>query len=540
MKKAIAAILLIFVSASALLFASVQAFGQNSIEVRTMESLFMAAGISVPSVIYPASSDALLLFIDETDLESRLPDDLIPKLEALRKTLSGETLHSVSKNFRYNADILLMPQLYWASPDPAEFPDSDWRPLYKDRLPFLKTITDLYLGPYVFGRFTLELGKRRESIHKSKLETNLLVNPTSGNLTFPHEAYLSIGSGSLSLFIGRTRASEGLGVTGNLALGDNFVFRDIIKLSVSAFPFSYDLLINSFDPENSNTSHGYTSSDSIRPLVIMHRASLALKSKLALTIYEGILASTAGNAFDPKLLNPFMVFHNTNSYLNGNVNNFFGLEIDWAIMKSLSFHAEAMFDQIQLSSEGKQYDPNAYGLLVNLRGSIWHIEAVYTSPALYLKSGTDHYKTDLIAGNRMWDGSDACFIGHSFGPNTAAISAGAHYAFSDDLSTAADVLFKAQGNTGLGKGRTDCCPSADEIGSSLSPWCGTPGNKPEYMLQVSLEMKWSILEKAIEFNAGASFQNFWNWCCKPGQNNAVFQIHLGVAVNVLGFSQSEK
>lgn len=161
MKKAIAAILLIFVSASALLFASVQAFGQNSIEVRTMESLFMAAGISVPSVIYPASSDALLLFIDETDLESRLPDDLIPKLEALRKTLSGENLHSVSKNFRYNADILLMPQLYWASPDPAEFPDSDWRPLYKDRLPFLKTITDLYLGPYVFGRFTLELGKRR-------------------------------------------------------------------------------------------------------------------------------------------------------------------------------------------------------------------------------------------------------------------------------------------------------------------------------------------------------------------------------------------
>ncbi|MCK9331376.1 MAG: hypothetical protein M0Q94_16005, partial [Candidatus Cloacimonetes bacterium] len=520
-KKATASILLIFISASALLLATVQVFTQNSIEVQTLDNLFLAAGISVPSVIYPASAEALLVFIDETGLESRLPDYLIPKLDEVKKKLNGESLHSVSKNFSYNADILLMPQLYWASPDPSGFAESDWRPLYKDRLPFIKTITDLYLSPYTFGRFTLEISKRRENIHKSKLETNLLVNPTGGNLTFPHEAYLSFGAGSLNILIGRTRASEGLGVTGNLALGDNFVFRDIIKLSVNAFPFSYDLLINSFDPENSNTSHSYTSMDKARPLVVMHRASLALKSNLALTIYEGMLASTAANAFDPKLLNPFMVFHNTNSYLNGNVNNFFGLEVDWAIMESLSFHAEAMFDQIQLSSEGKQYDPNAYGLLVNLRGNMWHLEAVYTSPALYLKSGTDHFKTDLIAGNRMWDGSDAGFIGHSFGPNTAALSTGVHHAFSDDLSAAADVLFKAQGDTGLGKGRTDYCPAADEIGSSLSPLCTAAGNVPEYLLQISLEMKWSIMGKAIEFNACASFQNFWNWCCKPGQNNAV-------------------
>lgn len=501
-----------------------QAYLQSSLEVETLDLLFRSAGLTMPASVYPVSADTLLYFISRSDLESHLDPKLQGQLGKLKDQLEGAGLKKVSDEVSIKVSPVLDFESYFISEDPASFPLDHWAILYRDRKPFFKGNVDLALGGFAFARFSIETGKRLESYYKKRVEMNPTLSFTSVNLTYPHEAYLSIGNQNLNLLMGRIRSSAGGGVTGNLAYGDNFIFRDLMKLSINTYPLAYDLLINRFDAEaGSNTQHSFLDFKNPSPLLLIHRMSASLWDRLTLTLYEGVLHWTASSGLDPKLLNPMMIIHNLNTFYLGSANNFFGFEIDWAICPTLSAHVEGIFDQIQLKTEIGATAPNANGFLANLRGSLevsglllsWHLEGAYTSPGLYLKEdrpdlGYLHYQTDLIVGNKLWDHSDVSYIGYMYGPNSVAAQAGLQASdYLKGLEAHLLALFKAHGDTGLGQ--DDLLPTASDIGGHLSPWCKDDAKKPEYLLQFSLGGSKGFKDGALTLYGEIVLQNYWNY-----------------------------
>lgn len=521
---------------------------QASDEVQTLDSLFRIAGISKPEVVYPATGDTLLYFIEKSGLRDALTPDMQTVLDKLTSSFSGKSMLKINGDLAM--DILPTATLEGncISTDVTAFPTYYWARPYKDIEPFVKGEVGFLFSKYLYGLFEVEYEKRMENLYLEQFELNQIFIPTSANLTYPHEAYISGGLDWLNLLVGRVRVSAGGGVTGNMAFGDNFIFRDMAKLSISSYPVCYDLLINRFNSEDgSNTNHRHLEVGKAAPVVVIHRMTASLFSKLTLTLYEGLLEWTSGSALNLKLLNPFMILHNQNSYAYGEANNFFGFELDWTMTRSLSSHFEVIFDQIQMKTENDVDKPNAYGFLANVEGSIaigrvlldWHVEGAYTSPALYLKSSNDrsvykNYMVDLIAGNTLWDHSDVSYLGYGYGPNSVVAQAGVQ--LSDPLGSqkiGMTVLFKGTGDTGLY--RDEMCPTVGQINSRLSPCCITETNQPEYLLQVRMAGSKAFFDGIVTCYGDVACQNYWNFKNSPGATNFNVQISLGVKIEPAGF-----
>ena len=363
---------MLFTGCLFILSAHMEAFAQDSEEIRQLDALYMIAGLQRPSIIYPASGATIRYFIDRSELRDHLPSEMKQILDDIALNLGGDNIMFTKGDLGANLEIPLALTIQGFIPKPEElsFLRSDGS-LF-DRLPLISLDLNIAMTDHVFGQFRLDISKRPGTYHES-LETNLILS--SGIIqNLPHAAYISIGTKNINLIAGRKRISAGRGKTGNMALGDNFLYRDFVKLSLHAFPLSYELLFNSFDPEiDSNCKFGWADSGVFHPQLIIHRISASLFPQMTLTLYEGLLSWSNSGMFDPKLLNPFMVLHDLFTFFNGNINNFFGLEADISLPCGLSLHAEGILDQLQLrkevgdTSNQTKAEPDAFGLLASMQ-----------------------------------------------------------------------------------------------------------------------------------------------------------------------------
>ena len=364
------------------------------------------------------------------------------------------------------------------------------------------------------------------------------------------------------------RVSSGSGVTGNLSIGDNFMYRETFKLTVNALPFTYELLINTFSHESTcsddivqNNKEAYSKVRNYnhtpqlavdRPVVVIHKATFNLFDKLNLGLYEAILENSTVSPFDPQVLNPFMIMHNWVSF-RYTTNNWFGFDFEFAPAKGWSINLQGMFDQIQQKDEQGKASPNIYAFLLNVKNTTrfeqfklnTYAEVVYTSPGMYLKppKGTDYpgnpesYLADLVVGNyQMWcNGEDTSYLGYKYGPNTVVGALGAEFVMKNNTARV-DLLYKASGDKGLFNGGvSDVAPVGVQYHGAMSPFCYEEGNVPQHLVRVALSDTVRLYDGVLEISGGVAFQQYFNYKFQSNVKSSDIQLQLAVKFSPLAF-----
>ncbi len=572
-KKTVLCIVLTCICSMA--FASMQQFYQHDEKVRILAELCRKSGVSMPAYIYPVSGDTLNYFIENADLSSKMNEDDKESLAELKSKFSGDKLLvNMSEDFAFDVELTAAPTFLISSEkmdyrdikDKAD--DVDWIVKANDIPDFLLAEADLKLSKYAFGHFEYGFTTDSTFFHRNQFEHNILINPISSKVlrngkeiskgrvdNGPYHAYLSIGADNMNLAIGRMRVSSSNGITGNLGVGDNFLFREAMIFTLNAWPFTYQYMLNRFDAELDDSYSQSNESGVAVPWFAMHKATMnLLDNHLNIGVYEAVLSYSE---FEPRVLSPFILMHNLLTYRNGNENNLFGVELDWSFDFGLDVHAQAVFDQIQLKGETEE-KPDAFGFLANAKytaklgkGSITcFAEGVYTNPWLYLRAEKDnysddtqkgeYYKYDLIAGNyfgTLWaqnPGSskavsyqDSHYLGYGFGPNTILGDAGIVYRLPLNIASA-DFMVKCSGYE----------YKSAKSGKHHSP-CVESGDKAEVLLQIRVQDTMSFFDGGLSLTGIAAYQHYFNYKNKGSDSHNDVQTMVSVGVRPLKFIKTK-
>lgn len=459
MRRKILILISIIVISVSSVYAGQKIYRQSSDEVQTLMVLSRITGTALPEMTYPVTEDNLVFLLSKIDASgltgpaAAMYENLKDKLE--NRKLSAE-LDSSGLDFR-------IPVLIGEA-----WNDDSFLP-FKDRLPLIAPSVELKITDY----FTLETVfdfKADKGAYTAidDIKLHSLYNYKDMSHDYPATAYGSIGYKAFNLIIGRDRMSAGGGMTGNLELSENHLFQDFAKFSVMNGPVSYDFSILAYDNPTSNRPEGIKRHNFKDPFkaAYMHRISGVIRNKVTVSAYQGLMTYGEHIFSDPRVLNPFMMIHNTFTYMNGNANNFFGLEVSAALPCGLKLDIQGMVDQFQLGSESPDSGKNAFGCLVGLSGSrvlgdgilSAYAEGVYNNPYIYLIE--DHnseipnlenwYKLDLVSAQAYFRASDSeqNYIGYPFGGDVKVLALGASYLWKG-MKFSADAMYRIKGGHGI-------------------------------------------------------------------------------------------
>lgn len=434
---------------------------------------------------------------------------------------------------------------------------------YRDRLPFLNIGLNAHFGDIAY--FELEYlykdnNAPSDSNFFSFTNFSFLVAPTiDGDWTFffkengvtrdqPMKVGGSFGNDYMNLYIGRTRQEFGNGVTGNLVIGDNFSFQEVVKASFFSDIFTYDLSLTHFDNIEYDQSFKLSGMHQNR---LIHRFEFNIlnKFRFALNIGAHMLSDSP---FDIRMLNPMMIVHNWNNNKesiawnpnNGDeTNNIMGFEFEWAFYPGFIAGAQVVIDQFRLPVETTSTVPSAYGFILNLKHVAFlekgylesYIEGAYTSPYLYLNKKTytassngsaeeDMWMLDHIVGYYLDNGYyETGYTGYTYGPDSIVLALGTEYSAFSSWSVGGDILFMAHGEYGKESWRSK--DNRDDKEAS------TPSGVVEYTLTLSVDGSYSILDN-LDLNA-AIFTSFkWNYHNNPSKFRTDVQAAVGLSWTV--------
>ncbi len=354
----------------------------------------------------------------------------------------------------------------------------------------------------------------------------------------------SFGNDFMNLYIGRTRQEFGNGVTGNLIIGDNYSFQEVVKASFFSDLFTYDLSLTHFDNIEYDQAFKLSGMHQNR---LIHRFEFNILNKFRFVFNIGahILSDSP---FDIRMLNPMMIVHNWNNNSeskawnpnNGDeTNNIMGFELEWAFYPGLIAEAQVVIDQFKLPAEKTSTVPSAYGFIINLKhvailkkGYLEsYIEGAYTSPYLYLNKKTyapsdtkdpeDMWMLDHITGYNLLNGfRETEYSGYTYGPDAIVLSIGTEYSAFDSWTLSGGILFMAHG--GYGKEPWRCKDNHDGKNPT------TPSGIVEYTLALSVGGSYYILDNLkVDANVYTSFK--WNYHNQPSIFRNDIQASVGLS-----------
>ncbi|MBQ0070569.1 MAG: hypothetical protein KBS81_01715, partial [Spirochaetales bacterium] len=369
-------------------------------------------------------------------------------------------------------------------------PDEDWWIKdHMERKPYLSLTLENGLYDSVYGKFVMEAKQKKyvSGYWNQTVSSNFRGAALSQN--FPFEAGISVGTKGMNLIIARDHVSLGEGKTGNTAVGDVFDFQEFLKASFFTRNTGVHLNITSFD-----SSHDVAIADPFR----VNNTSFSGWRQIRHTVdYEFILMNKlrfslgfvglwdTDNAFDLRMFNPFMVFHNMYNFHETTAleaNNIITLDVSFAFAPKWNLYVQATMDQFQISGEADGYveefgytDPNALGGLLNVsyteavdKGILrTYGELVVNGPALYLNEKyydangkvTQHRYADAeqtILNRRCWsqdylvgytrtdeNAHEMEFAGYTYGPDCIVVAIGADYVVLNKYSVSTQLFYMA-------------------------------------------------------------------------------------------------
>ena len=203
--------------------------------------------------------------------------------------------------------------------------------------------------------------------------------PNSMAPEIPYKAGLSVGNDYIHFILGRYPHSIGSGITGNLMVGDNFLYQEISNLSLISNYFTYNISITRFD-QMDNLGGGIAKIsqrefDGMQQFRVVHRFDINLFNKARFAVdLATIYNSTYG--FDLRFFYPFVLSHNYYNYTNfleketfDEANNMMNFYLEIAPIRGLSVSLQFAIDQMQVYFETQDSVPAAWGALANVKFS---------------------------------------------------------------------------------------------------------------------------------------------------------------------------
>lgn len=534
--------------------------------------LCISTGHLGPTPVFPTTGAEILNAIERLDYntlnmqEKAEYDYLVTELSS-----PAEGVAFTGKNITLDPEIFLGIEGYGFS-HLKDTPVEEFFIPYRDRIPFFYAGIDSYFGDIAYvgmeylykdawvGFDFDDQGRVvRGNNHYSFTNFGFLIAPTyDGEWSFlmnsndlqnfsilnyqPIKAGASLGNDFMNFFIGRSRQSFGNGITGNLVIGDNFSFQEMVKLSFFSDIFSYYLSLTHFDNIEENTAFKL---DGLHQNRLIHRFDINVMNKFRFALNIGAHMLT-DSPFDFRMLNPMMIVHNwTNNSESidwapdnrDELNNVMGFEFEYAFYPGFLATAQVLIDQFRLPVEKNSTVPGAWGMLANLRymtplddGYLdSFVEFAYTSPYLYLNyktwEGNDMYMLDHIVGYVVGGGSplEENYSGYQYGPDAIVASVGSKYS-SDSWSVGGSLLYMAHGEYGRESWRNR--NNRDDANPS------TPSGTVEHTFSINVDGTYSILDN-LKLTVGFYTAFKWNYHNQPNIFRTDVQGAVGLSWTII-------
>lgn len=548
MKKLILTAVLFIISFSMLTASNRQTvYTTRDEEYLRVEELCRRAGVIGPSSFSPMPARALLIAMERIDI-SALSEEDRNEYEELYTILTDDKYtfrddyFEVDFNAAANLGVNLAPynDFRYDNSD-SMLPDYDKREdtliPYRYEDPLFALGLKMDFGEHIALEARLDLKSNHLRMYESTLGGIFTFLPDAKQglaAEIPFRAGGSFGNDYFNFIIGRFPHSAGNGVTGNLIIGDNFNYQEVMLASLQSNHFTYNISITRFDQQDIATNNAgsayYTDFsrhefDGMQQFRINHRFDVTLFDKVRLALNLATIYNSH-YGFDFRFFYPFVLGHNYYNYANktyldeyDEANNIMSIEVEWALTEGLTFSSQLAMDQMQTPIEDSTSLPSAFGLLANLKYSTntesgtvtgW-FETVYTNPYLYLngkyKAGTiapESFNLDYIVGYNMQYMDDFGYSGYIYGPDTIVFSLGCHYKDREDrFELGGDILYRVKGQKGL---KHNTCKSNEthiDMGDAViennsdefmdNIWAPSGGWKnAEHMIKVAVSGKYNF------------------------------------------------
>ena len=567
MKKTIALVImlvsmLITVSAAA----TQKLYDYDSSEYQMTKSLTAAAGVVGPSSATPVTGHELIIALDRID-RGNLSGTANDRLDDLYARLSN-----ADNSFQMDIDFSITPQLFLTVDQAGDAGTVDGRNdfflPYSKEDPFLSLGAKFDFGDNVFLEAVFPIlngpiGKGMTytsfdwlvSYRESQWQFAGNKNNPAILAEIPFIARGAFGNDWVNLIIGRTRHQMGSGYTGNMVVGDNYPYQELLKLSATSNVFTYNMSLTEFGtqitPKNpkdaTRTEFEKTHFGGNHMARVIHRFDFTIVNRVRLAINFGATYYST-SAFDFRFFSPFMIAHNYYNNSAGRViatphdeaNNIFSLELEAAITPGLSLGVQFVLDQFQMAHETDPL-PNAFGLLFNLAWTeelehssytVWG-EAVYTSAYLYrnekyntqedMDSGLPNYNYDWILGYfaNDYQAENTAYSGYPTGPDTIAMALGVSYRnYEHSVTATGRLMYSLIGENGGPNGLLDPV-FRDFTGKN------TPTGTVWHSVKLEGGADWTFLD-TLHLFGGGSLQYHVNYKNDSSSNAFVPQFFLGL------------
>jgi hypothetical protein len=414
-------LLLTLLSMASFVFASGFANNQKIYPVDTdiidaITFLYLGQGHAVPSASAPYSRAEYFKMLDKLDVEHFSEEQRSVYDYAIRM-LNENIYHEDRDGVSYGWDFSINLENYLHSN--TDFNTRElWVRDYQDQKPFLAFSFQTWPGDLFYGYFEGEVANIRNltgGFGSKNVFTNIpMVSPNvfdDLSLNFPYRSFVSVGGDFWSVQLGRDRMNWGNGVSGNLFLGDNVKYHNMLRAAVFGDKFKYTFVSSFFphpkqyvsDAKDHNCLKGAGQEALLDGIYMFMAHRLEWRSfgdRLNISLSEGIMYQSEENLIDLRVLALSGLYHNY--YIRSNANSLLGLEVEFTPVKNLSLYAQAVVDEFALPGEPrpsatKSGFPQAMGFLGGVKyykvlpGSLAFkasFEAAKTDPFLYLRYGS--------------------------------------------------------------------------------------------------------------------------------------------------------
>lgn len=284
----------------------------------------------------------------------------------------------------------------------------------------------LMFTPYVNFFTDLSIKKNYWASGLSYPYTNLPLAASAIDAGFPHRANITIGGRYGVLTIGRGALNVGRSLAGSMLLADAVDRLDYISAAVFYKQVRLSLTVTELEPTR---------------FVFSHEAAFRPLDWISVRLYEGVVLNAP---FDPKYLNPMMIFHNyfgwRESTFNGkpsasSVGCQLGVGVDIVPVRGLRIYGQYGQNQLQTSYELNTYPearniPNSFGGLAGIEYihpfPFGHLsvtgEFLYANPWMYIMENKHislyHRRKDTVAPAGKTDDYIMAWLANPYGPDT--------------------------------------------------------------------------------------------------------------------------
>lgn len=390
--------------------------------------------------------------------------------------------------------------------------------------------------PYVNFFADISVKKNYWASELSYPYTNLPLGGSSVDAGFPHQAGITFGGRYGVLTIGRGPVNIGRSLAGSMLLADASDRLDYISAAFFYKKLRLSITVTELEPTR---------------FVFSHEAAVRLLDWISVRLYEGVVVNAP---FDPKYLNPMMIFHN---YFGWRENTFngkssassvgcqLGVGIDIVPVHGLRIYGQYGQNQFQTSYELKNFPtarniPNSFGGLAGIEYirplSFGHLsvtgEFLYANPWMYIMENKRislyQRRRDSVAPTGKTDTYIMMWLANPYGPDT--MGAFLQFALTQPKKYSAKLryrfLVKGENEENFFKDPNNDVyyPSAKQYDPLAQ--AKTPSANPLYFNTLSLESSYMII-KNLEISGGL------NWTIVTGKRRGhAVDLYTGVTYTI--------